>query len=212
MKDIQAVHGLLLVSLLTLPVFFPQLLWWPFYLVVPLTVYAAIVLAVPSLRRSVKWVRAGRFDAVVGALTAATIVLASAALVLWYVCFRDTADLADLGGQIPPWDLPYLLLAGVGFSVVNALLEEIIFRGNLYEAIAAGYGVAAAICIQGVVFGIVHAEGFPRGYVGIAMASVYGVALGVLRLRSGGLLAPFVAHVFADATIFVILLVHKSVL
>jgi membrane protease YdiL (CAAX protease family) len=104
--------------------------------------------------------------------------------------------------------LRYLLLAGVGFSVGNALLEEIIFRGVLYEALAADYGVAATVCIQGIAFGVVHAHGFPRGVIGVAMASAYGVVLGILRQRSGGLLAPFVAHVFADATIFAILLVH----
>jgi hypothetical protein len=37
------------------------------------------------------------------------------------------------------------------------------------------------------------------------MATVYGFALGVIRKESRGLLAPFVTHVFADATIFLIL-------
>jgi membrane protease YdiL (CAAX protease family) len=74
--------------------------------------------------------------------------------------------------------------------------------------LAEGFGALPAMFIQGVAFGIVHANGFPRGVVGVVLASVYGVSLGLLRLRSGGLLAPFVAHVIADATIFGILLVH----
>ncbi len=212
MKGVQAVHGLLLLALLALPLFFPQLHYWPFYLLVPLALYAAVVLAVPPLRGSVRWVRAGRFDAVVAALTGAAVVLAPAALVLWYVTHRDDTDLADLGSQIPELRLPFLLLLGAGFSVANALLEEAIFRGVLYEALADGYGVAAAVCIQGVAFGVVHAHGFPRGVAGVVLASVYGLALGFLRQRSGGLLAPFVAHVFADAAIFVILLVHVGAL
>jgi uncharacterized protein len=208
MKGVQAVHGLLLLSLLSLPFFFGELRWWPLYLLVPVTIYAAVVLAVRPLGRSVHWIRAGRIDLPILALTLATIVVASGALVLWYVTHRYDTDLGNLGSQIPDWDLRYLLLAGVGFSIGNALLEEVIFRGVLYEALAAGYGVAATVCIQGIAFGIVHAHGFPRGVIGVAMASVYGVVLGFLRHRSGGLLAPFAAHVFADATIFGILLVH----
>jgi membrane protease YdiL (CAAX protease family) len=133
-------------------------------------------------------------------------------LLLWYAANRYDTDLGSLGSQIPNWSLPYLVLAGICFSVGNALLEEVIFRGVLFEALADGYGAAAAVCIQGIAFGVVHAHGFPRGVVGVVMASVYGVVLGLLRQRSGGLLAPFVAHVFADATIFCILLVHVHAL
>jgi membrane protease YdiL (CAAX protease family) len=208
MKGVQTLHGLVLVSLLSLPLFFTELQWWPLYLLVPLTIYAAVVLAAPPLRRSVHWVRTGRCDGTVLALTLTTIVTASAALLLWYGQYRHDTDLENLGDQIPDWPLPCLLLAGVGFSVLNAVLEEIIFRGVLYEALVDGYGPLAAVCIQAIAFGVVHAHGFPRGVIGVAMATLYGLVLGVLRQRSGGLVAPLVAHVFADATIFGILLVH----
>jgi membrane protease YdiL (CAAX protease family) len=39
---------------------------------------------------------------------------------------------------------------------------------------------------------------------GAALAGLYGLLLGLLRQRSGGLAAPTFAHVFADATIFAI--------
>ena len=38
------------------------------------------------------------------------------------------------------------------------------------------------------------------------MAGVWGLLLGVLRLRSRGLLAPYVTHIAADATIVVLML------
>jgi membrane protease YdiL (CAAX protease family) len=208
MRGIHAIHVFLLVGLLSLSYFYPVLQAWPLYLLVPLGLYGIIVVAVRPLRHSVNWMRRGSIDLTVGGLTAATIVVASAALVLWYRFIPSRSDLSDLGGQIPNWDLPYLLLAGVGFSVLNALLEEIIFRGVLYEALVEDYGPLLAVCIQGGIFGFVHAHGFPRGVVGIVLASIYGLMLGFLRQRSGGLLAPFLAHIFADATIFAIMLFH----
>jgi len=49
--------------------------------------------------------------------------------------------------------------------------------------------------------------GFPSGVLGFFMVLVYGVMLGVIRRRSKGLLAPWVAHVTTDIAIFSILAV-----
>ena len=51
-----------------------------------------------------------------------------------------------------------------------------------------------------------HLWGVPRGAVGVLLAGVWAVMLGLLRRRAGGILAPFMAHVVADATIAVIIL------
>jgi len=66
--------------------------------------------------------------------------------------------------------------------------------------------------IQGVLFGVIHAHGFPRGVTGMVMASAYGVALGLLRLRSGGMATSCAAHVCADATIFALLVQRTDAL
>ena len=71
----------------------------------------------------------------------------------------------------------------------NALMEEAAFRGVLQEALTAEWGPWWAVGLQGLLFGVIHAQGFPRGVVGMVMASAYGVALGMLRLRSGGMAA-----------------------
>jgi len=39
----------------------------------------------------------------------------------------------------------------------------------------------------------------------VALAAVYGLMLGAMRLRSGGLLAPWIAHVLTDLVIFVLI-------
>jgi uncharacterized protein len=58
---------------------------------------------------------------------------------------------------------------------------------------------------QAALFGLAHFQGFPRGWVGVLMAAVYGFALGIIRKKSGGPLASIITHVFADGTIFVVL-------
>ena len=67
-------------------------------------------------------------------------------------------------------------------------------------------GLPAAVVLQALAFGVLHLHGVPNGPVGMVMAGVWGLLLGVLRLRSRGLLAPYVTHIAADATIVVLML------
>ena len=90
--------------------------------------------------------------------------------------------------------------------MVNAAVEEAIFRGVLQEAATAAYGVPLGIALQAVAFGLLHLVGVPSGVVGAVMAGGWGLALGILRWRTGGIVAPYLAHVAADLTIVLMLL------
>jgi CAAX protease family protein len=112
-----------------------------------------------------------------------------------------------LGDQIisaiPTW---LVVLGGVVFATANAAVEEMLFRGAILHHLGHAFGVWPAVAVQAVAFGLLHLHGYPYGPIGIALATVYGVLLGVVRLRSNGLLAPWVAHVVADGVIFVFIL------
>ncbi len=150
----------------------------------------------PPLRR-------GSFGpAVIGSIAAVALVSALA-LVLWVRLMRP--DLSLMRALLPPVSLPLLLLGGLGFALFNALLEEAVFRlvflGSLDAVTTSGW---TPVLIQAAAFGLLHLNGFPSGAVGVGLAAIYAVMLGVLRRRAGGLLAPYVAHV-ADL-IFALLL------
>ncbi len=203
MKSPHLIHAGLLLALLALPLFIRELQPWPLYLLAPLTIYAVIVAVTPPLRRSVHWLHFGRLDGVVVAWTAAIILGSSAALMLWFVLARP--EVGDLRDKIPHVEAMQLVLIGMIFSLGNALMEEVIFRGVFQETLTVDWGPWPAIAVQGVMFAAIHAQGFPHGAEGMVMATVYGVALGWLRLRSGGMAASCIAHVCADATIFALL-------
>jgi membrane protease YdiL (CAAX protease family) len=60
--------------------------------------------------------------------------------------------------------------------------------------------------LQAASFALLHfVSGFPGGCWGLAMTFVYGLMLGTIRRRAQGMLAPWLAHVCADLTIFAIL-------
>jgi uncharacterized protein len=175
---------------------------WPWYFLVPLSIYAAVVLAVPPLRRSVCWLRVGRLDGLVLAATAGIILIASAALILYQYLFHQ--DLNELAGRLPLETGIPLWVAGTVFALSNAVMEELIFRGVLQDALVSQIGRSAGVVVQAVVFGLGHASGYPPGELGMVLAGLYGLVLGALREWSVGLGAASIAHVGADATIFAI--------
>lgn len=202
----QAVHfslfGLLWVAL---PFLFSVFQPWPFGLLIPIVAYGILVAAVPSLRRSFGWLRRGGLGADILLLVLATVVVSGVALVVWYGAVRpDVRQNLKYLPQMPVWMFP---LAGLAFAMGNAALEEAIFRGIMLDALDSAFGPGnTAVVLQAASFALLHyVTGFPHGGWGLAMTFVYGLMLGTIRRRAQGMLAPWLAHVGADITIFAIL-------
>jgi CAAX protease family protein len=131
-------------------------------------------------------------------------VLSGAALLGWFVLTRP--DLSALIKKIlPNLPLPALIFGGIVFSVVNAFVEEVVYRGVVFGGLVeSGHSLAAILPLQAVAFGAIHMGGFPSGWIGVGLASIYGFLMGLIRLRSGGLLAPWAGHVLTDLVIVTI--------
>lgn len=170
-------------------------------------IYAIIAFRVPWFREATRWLTVGRLDGRIVALGAAFAAVSGATLLMWYVTARP--DLADLVRTfIPDWPLWLLVPAALVFSVVNAAVEEAAYRGVVLGALdKAGVTASAALVLQAVAFAALHFRaGFPRGLVGVGLTFVYGLVLGALRRRAGGLIAPFITHVLTDLVIATIVL------
>ncbi len=206
LRSTPAIHfSLFVLTLFTLPVLAPVIKCWPLGLLVPLLVYAVLVGALPPLRQSFGWLRRGRFGNDILRLILATMFISGAALVIWYVEARP--DIHALLRFMPPMPLWLYPFAGLGFAMGNAALEEAIFRGIVMDALDSALGPGrASVALQAAPFALLHFHGgFPSGWWGLCMTYIYGIMLGILRRRSQGMLAPWMAHVGADAVIFVIL-------
>jgi membrane protease YdiL (CAAX protease family) len=205
-RFIQAIH-LLLFSLLwlALPLLVSALGFWPQILLLPIIIYTLAVTAIPNLRHSLLWLRTGRLTSDIILLILTTIVLSCMALMGWYLLFQpDVSSHLAVIPKMPVWLLP---LACLGFAMLNAAMEEIVFRGIMMQALDSALGAGnLSVVIQAGSFAAFHyLAGFPNGVWGFAMVFVYGFMLGVLRRRSQGILASWIAHVLADIAIFAIL-------
>jgi membrane protease YdiL (CAAX protease family) len=192
-------------AFVTAPYLLPPLHGWPFLLLVPLLCYCALALVVPNLRSTIGYLRIGRFDRNVQLLALCFVFVPGISLYAWYRAIGPDLSIHLAHFPVMPvWMFP---LAGLGFALGNAAMEELAYRGIILQALesAAGPGLLSLL-VQAWLFGAVHyREGFPNGAWGLAMTAVFGIMLGVLRRRSKGMLAPWGVHVFADCVIFMIL-------
>jgi hypothetical protein len=113
-------------------------------------------------------------------------------------------DLHTYAVALPDLHGTRLLFAGIIFAILNAFLEELLFRGIFFDAIESQTGTTMAVIITAVMFGYGHMHGYPPGPIGAVLAGAYGLALGCLRVFTKGLGLPVLTHLTADATIFTI--------
>lgn len=180
-----------------------QLFVWPAYFVVPI-ILAGLVTGLRTGRASfLSGGTMGSLGSREWPYVAIIAIVAGLALVAW-VWFLNP-DLNRLRAMLPEWPVLGLIAAGVTFSLVNAILEEFIWRGIFLRWFMTFMPTAFAVFVQALSFGAAHYLGFPSGFVGVGLAAIYGLMLGMLAVTANGILAAIVAHIAADAVIFTIL-------
>ena len=175
--------------------------YFPVILALGLLGYAGVVRIVPWLRGTATWARWGSFDAAVCLFSLAAWLLAAVALVSWYLLLHP--NIADIvKAYVPTLPVGLLIVAGVIFSMVNAAVEEAAYRGVFLHALDSSLGPGfVALLLQACAFGAIHTRGFPRGWLGVGLACIFGLLMGIIRRRAGGMFAPWIAHVFTGVVI-----------
>ncbi|GII41171.1 hypothetical protein Pph01_61740 [Planotetraspora phitsanulokensis] len=152
-----------------------------------------------ALRSTAPWLTRGSLTPEAPWLALATVVLSAAALTAWALTVRPVP--AEYLRELQRLPLGLAILGVVAFALVNPVWEELLFRGVLLTELASVWGAKAAVVLQAVLFGAAHFAGFPSGVIGMIMAGAWGFVLGIMRLRSGGILISYVVHVTANAVI-----------
>ena len=78
------------------------------------------------------------------------------------------------------------------------MVEELIYRGLGY-ALLAPYGLWAAIVVTGCLFGASHGL-----LVALPILAVFGVVVGVLRMRTDSVYPPMVLHGFFNGVALIV--------
>jgi membrane protease YdiL (CAAX protease family) len=96
-------------------------------------------------------------------------------------------DIAPVNAAIAVWTPVVALIA---------IAEEVVLRGVLFTAVRAWGGDGWALAVTTILFAAMHIPLYGLGALPLDLA--VGLLLGGLRIVSGGVLAPAIAHVLAD--------------
>jgi membrane protease YdiL (CAAX protease family) len=96
-----------------------------------------------------------------------------------------------------PWLAPAAAFAPwVGVTVVVATAEELVLRGALFDELDARLGTLGAVVLTSVAFALMHVPLY--GWHVVPLDLGVGLWLAGLRLATGGIAAPAIAHTIAD--------------
>ena len=200
--DWKALHGIFCFAFLVGATFVPVFRIWPWLWIAPLSAYFLLVALLSPLRRTFSGWSFGQVTRP-AVLAAIGIAIVSCTALLLFERWQHP-DMHAYAAALPDLHGTGLIIAGIIFAILNAFLEELLFRGIFFDAIESQTGPVMAVIITAALFGYGHMHGYPPGPIGAVLAGCYGLALGWLRLFTRGLGLPVLTHITADATIFVI--------
>lgn len=106
------------------------------------------------------------------------------------------AVVAHLGAPGPSFAPAAAFLPWAAITTLVATAEELVLRGVLFDALDRLAGLLAAIVLTSVLFALIHVPLY--GWHVVPLDLAVGVWLAGLRLLSGGVAAPAIAHTLAD--------------
>lgn len=113
-----------------------------------------------------------------------------------YIWLNGTMRTEPLGGHLPG----ATIAMGLALSVLTVGAEEILFRGWLLSAFEDRVGLALAVVLSAVAFSGFHVLGGAQDPLSLVNLMLGGIWFALLAQRSGGLLAPFFAHLGWNVT------------
>ena len=110
------------------------------------------------------------------------------------------------GSGVPTVALLKALTWALGFSVTNALAEELLFRVTVTEALAPVVSITVVAATSAVLFGIPHWCGSPGRTPGVILAGFMGWFLAISVVQTAGIGWAFVIHWAQDVVIITALI------
>jgi sodium transport system permease protein len=148
-----------------------------------------------------------------GALWSCAVGLSVVQSILWTAPAGHAELYGEFWNALTPRGPADALLALLAVAFVPAVCEELLFRGVLLPALLTRQPATTAILVSAGLFGALHIAPTTDGGVTlyqVPQALLVGLALAVLRLRSGSLLPGILAHTLYNATTFALVMLAEA--
>ena len=139
-------------------------------------------------------------------LWAASLGLLEVQYTLWHPPAGYLEQFRRIHEALRPHGFVDALLSMGAIAVAPAVCEELLFRGIVLPSLLRPLGPAAAVLFSSVLFGVIHLDrtGSSLSLYRVPFAFVVGAGLGALRVRTGSLVSPVLAHALLNAITFAV--------
>jgi membrane protease YdiL (CAAX protease family) len=163
------------------------------YFIGPILLFTLALILFPSIRASIDWWKIDNFDRKTNIQLMLAILLGCGAMYIYVIYNQES--LARFIGMLPQGSLLKILFLGIVFSLLNAVVEEYIIRGMVWNGLSKIFSNTLAInLIQASMFGASHYFGLPGGITGVALVFFWSLIMGHFRIKSGGIITVIIAH------------------
>lgn len=179
---------------------------WPLQFLIPVLITLAAGLFLPPMRD----VRAGLEAGEVSPLLFRWSIIIGLLSVLVLHGWNSWLNTGRSGDRVFRFEtsFPLVLVSALGFSLINAAVEELYFRGILQGILEREWtSYHSAVFVQAIFFGALHFQppSVPFGVSGVILTTILAFALGYLKILGKGLAAPILAHTVADMGVYLML-------
>ena len=87
-------------------------------------------------------------------------------------------------------------------TTVAPLMEELLFRGFLYPALARKLGIAWSVLITSAAFAFIHSPQLADAWAPLLLIFIVGLVLTLVRVRTGSVMPGFFLHAAYNFTLF----------
>lgn len=148
---------------------------------------------------------------VLGLIAGVVLAVGSMAFIGWLASKGMSFEENKTQQEVMPHDWAELLMAGSTIAILGPFAEELYFRGALLSWLRDKAGLAFAIVVSAILFGLAHfyflAMPDAQGWILTGVIVAIGLVNGVWAARSGSLWPPFATHAAFNGTMVAVALI-----
>jgi len=178
------------------------------YFLIPVVLFTLVILFIPKVKSTIGWWH----EEVINRKLMLQMLLAIgiSGLGMFIYLKMNTSSIDRFIGMLPEGSLIFLIGMGIAYALLNAVVEEYIFRGMIWNALEKIMtNKSLVIFSQAAIFGITHYWGLPGGVSGVVLIFTWSLYLGYIRQKTGGILGVIGLHFGANLLQYFMLFLFK---
>ncbi len=178
------------------------------YFLIPVILFTLLILFFSEIKSTIGWWHKDSVDSKL--ILQMLLAVGISGIGMFIYLKMNTSSIDRFIGMLPEGSFIFLIGMGIAYALLNAVVEEYIFRGMIWNALEKIMtNKSLVILSQAAIFGITHYWGLPGGISGVVLIFTWALYLGYIRQKTGGILGVIGLHFGANLLQYFMLFLFK---